>query len=49
MVIGQLINKALKKVDFKSRHSGNGSGSGGGSCTRSYITFHKCGNKGHLK
>ena len=38
-----------KQVDFKSRHSGNGSGSRVGSSARSDITFHKCGKKGHIK
>ena len=46
--IGQSINKALKQVDFKSRHSGNISGSGRGSSARSDITCHKCGKKGHI-
>ena len=49
MSIEQLINKALKKVDFKSRRSGNGSGSGIGSSARSDITCHKCGKKVHIK
>ena len=43
------INKALKQVDFKSRHSGNDSGSGRGSSARSYKTCHKCVKKGHIK
>ena len=43
------INKALKKVDFKSRHSGNCSGSGKGSSARSDITCQKCGKKGHTR
>ena len=30
VAIGQSINKALKQVGFKSRHSGNDSGSGKG-------------------
>ena len=49
MAIEQFINKALKQVDFKSRHSGNGSGSGGGSSTRSDMTCHKCSKKVHVK
>ena len=48
--IEQSINKALKQVDFKSRCSGNGSGYGRGSSTRSdNDTCHKCGKKGHTK
>ena len=35
LVIEQSINKALKQVDFKIRHSGNVSGSGRGSSDRS--------------
>ena len=31
LAIEQSINKALKQIDFKSRRSGNGSGSGKGS------------------
>ena len=49
MASDKLINKALKKVDFNSRLSANGSGSGGGSSARSDMTFHKCGKQGHLK
>ena len=49
MAIDQSINKALKHVDFKSRHSGNGSGSGKGPFARSDITCHKCGKKGHIQ
>ena len=49
MDIEKLINKALKQVDFKSRRSGNNSGSGKGSSARSDITCHKCGKKGHIK
>ena len=47
--IEQSINKALKQVDFKSRRSGNGSGSGRGSTDRSYITCHKCGKEGQIQ
>ena len=47
--IEQSINKALKQVYFKSRRSGNGSGSGRGSSARSDITCHKCGKKGQLR
>ena len=46
--IENMINKALKQVDFKRRSSGNGSGSVRGSSTRSDITCHKCGKKGHI-
>ena len=49
MAIEQSINKALKQVDFKSRRSGNVSGSGKGSSARSDITCHKCGKKGHIQ
>ena len=49
MAIEQLINQALKKLDFKSQRSGNISGSGRGSSVRSYITCHKFGKKGHIK
>ena len=48
MAIEQSINKALKQVGFKSRRSGNDSGSGKGSSARSDITFHKCGKKVHI-
>ena len=47
--IEQSINKALKHVDFKSRRSGNGSGSGKGSFARSDGKCHKCGKKGHIQ
>ena len=47
--IEQSINKALKQVDFRSRRSGNCSGYGKGSSTRSDITCHKCGKKGHIQ
>ena len=49
MYIEQSINKALKKVDSKSRRSGNDSGSGKGSFARSDGKFHKCGKKGHIQ
>ena len=49
MTIEQSINKAVKKVDFKSHHSGNGSDSGGGSSVKSDVTCYKCGKKGHIK
>ena len=42
-------NKALKQVDFKSRSSGNGSGSEKGSSARSDISCHKCGKNGHIQ
>ena len=46
VAIEQSINKDLKQVDFKSRRSGNGSGSGRGSNARSDNgTCHKCGKK----
>ena len=47
MVIEHFINKALNQVVFKSRRSGNISGSGVGSSERSDMTCHKCGKKGH--
>ena len=48
MAIEQSINEALKQVDFKSRHSVNGSGSGRGLSARSDMTYHKCGKNGHI-
>ena len=48
MAITQLVNKALKQVDFKIHHSENGGGSEVGSSVKSNIAFHKCGNKGHI-
>ena len=38
-----------KQVDFKSRRSGNDSGSGKRSFTSSDRKCHKCGKKGHIK
>ena len=49
VAIEQSINKALKQVGFKSRRSGNGSGSEKGSFTRSDGKCHKCGKKGHIQ
>ena len=49
MVIEQSINKSLKQVDFKSRLSGNDSGSGRGSSGRSDKICHKCGKKGNIQ
>ena len=49
MSIEQSINKALKRADFKSRRSVNGSGSEKGSFARSDEKYHKCGKKGHIK
>ena len=49
MAIEQSINKALKQVDFKSQHSGYGSGSEKGSFAKSDGKCHKCGKKGHIK
>ena len=48
MAIDQSVNKALKKSDFKIHHSGNGSGSGGGSYVKLNVTCHKCDKKGHI-
>ena len=39
----------MKQVDLKSRRSGNVSGSGRGSSSRSDIICHKCGKKGHIQ
>ena len=49
VAIEQSITKALKKVGFKSRRSGNGSGSEKGSFARSDGKCHKCGKKGHIQ
>ena len=49
MAIEQSINKALKQFGFKSRRSGNGSGSEKGSSAKSDWKCHKCGKKGHIK
>ena len=45
MTIEQSINKAVKKVDFKIHHSGNGSDSGGGSSVKSDVTCYKYGKR----
>ena len=49
MTIEQSINKALKQVDFKSRRSGNGSGSGKETFARSDGKCHKCGKNSHIQ
>ena len=49
VAIEKFSNKALKKVDFKSRRSGNSSGSGGDSSVKLNVTFHKCGKKVHIQ
>ena len=49
VAIEQSINKALKQVGYKSRRSGNGSGSRKGSYARSDITCHKCGKIFHIQ
>ena len=49
LFIEKSINKALNQVGFKSRRSGDGSGSERGSSTRSDITCHKCGKKGRIQ
>ena len=49
MAIEQWIKKSFKLVDFKSRRSGNVSGSGRGSSDSSDITCHKCGKKYHIQ
>ena len=48
MAIEQSVNKALNKIDFKSRQSLNCSGSGGGSSVRSNATCHNFVKKGHI-
>ena len=48
MVVEHSIEKALKRVDFKSRRSKNNSGSGIGSSARSDMTCQKCGKKRHI-
>ena len=48
MAIEQSINKASKQVDFKSRRSGNGSGSGKESFARSDGKCHKCGKNDQI-
>ena len=47
--VDQLVNKALKKFDFKIHRSGNAVVSGGGSSARLNVTCHKCNNKGHIQ
>ena len=49
MVIDKAANKDLNQVDVKKLNIGNGNGSGGGSCTRSNVICHTCGNKGPLQ
>ena len=49
MDIYQLVNNPLKKFDFKNLHSGNVSGSEGGSSVNSNVTCHNCGKKGHIQ
>ena len=49
VAIKQSITKALKQVDFRSRRSENGSGSGGGSSSRSDITCHKSVKREHIQ
>ena len=48
MAIDQLEKKYLKQVEFKSHHSVNCSGSGGGSSARSNVTCHKCVKNCHI-
>ena len=47
--IGAPVNKTVDKFYFKSRHKGKENKSGLGSSTKSIVTCHKCGKKGHLK
>ena len=49
MKIDHLSNKALKQVDFKTYFSINGSGSGGGSYSRSEVICHNCGKNGYFQ
>ena len=48
VAIGQLVNKALKQVDFKIPRSVNVSGSGGGTSVKSNLTCHKCDKKVYI-
>ena len=43
------VNKTVEKVYCKIRHKGKDNKSGVGSSTKSDITFHNCGKRGHLK
>ena len=43
------VNKTVEKVYCKGRHKGKENKSGVGSSTKSVITCHKCGKKGHQK
>ena len=49
MAIQYSNNKAMKQVDLKNYRSGDGSGSRGGSSSRSDMTCNKCFKKGHTK
>ena len=45
--IDHFVTKVLKLFDFKSRCSGDVIGSGGGSSSKSNVTYHNCGKNGH--
>ena len=43
------MNKTVEKVYCKSRQNGKENKSGEWSSTKSDVTYHKCGKRGHLK
>ena len=49
MAIESPVNKTVEKVYCKIRHKGKDNKSGVGSSTKSDVTCHNCGKKGHLK
>ena len=49
MAIEAPVNKTVEKVYCKIRHKGKDNKSGVGSSTKSDVTCHNCGKKGHLK
>ena len=49
MAIGYPVNKAVDKVYSKIRHKGKDNIDVVGSSTKSDVTCHNCGKKGHLK
>ena len=49
VVIEYLVNKNVEKFYCKIRHKGKYNKSGVGSSSRSDVTCHNCGEKGHLK
>ena len=48
MDIENIVNKALKQIDFYSCNSGNIGVSGGGLSDRSNVIIHKCVKKVHF-